>query len=488
MNNQNNLDKHHPIDISIDELVTRKDQLDIGYYILSNPSKILKRMNKTEREQYCMCLAESILNVMNEKEEKEIPKEYYHTLLDISRSGLNAYFSSMKDNSEPTSRFESHSINAYTYLFYYAAIGMEGCDRPFESIYYINESIKNTLFLIKIAEKLKPGCTVSWKNEIANMNYYRVYKNRICRSLFIYLDDDVKSDAAAMIQSYYQTAINELSKIGATQNLKQIEEELNQFKIELKKKDIRIRDQSYYDKTIDYSEPDDTIYEEWCWKNHLMLNLMNEYPWRMKQYVGDNLEWHPGGTNEIRFNDIISTYKHARWLLFHYSLQTNDKNGWEKPEMESVENFQDCYIRLYSIMDKLTKILNRLYPFKDNEQQKFYQLVGKFEHDTNCFLRGLYEINQDLSTDPRNTKKSKSLGTIDPFYKMNRVEGDPFFLRDMMAHAAVNIVDHEIDEKLDQKYRKNNIITMGPYDLKIESLRLMGLIREIILHFYLAVK
>ena len=58
----------------------------------------------------------------------------------------------------------------------------------------------------------------------------------------------------------------------------------------------------------------------------------------------------------------------------------------------------------------------------------------------------------------------------------------------MMAHAAVNIVGLEDNLEKYEKYKDSNIITMTPLDLKIETERLMGLIRELIMNVYLAVK
>lgn len=353
---------------------------------------------------------------------------------------------------------------------------------------YIDRALKNTTDILRTAEKLNPGSTISWKNMIANKNYYRLHKIRICKSLFNILSNEMKIDAAAVIQSYYQTVIKELSNMEEEQNIEQIEKEFYQFKEELNRKGIRTRDQAYYDDCIDYSQPNNSNYEEWCWNNHYLLNPMNEYPFRIRHYLNDDLEWHPGGIKEIRFNDIINTYKHARLLLFNNNRQPKDDTGCRNSDVETIENLQDCYVRLYSIIDKSAKILNMLYPDKDDPQQPFYKIVRKFKNDRNYYLRGLYEINQDLSYNPKYMKKQKELGTIDPFYSIKQIDNNPSFLRDMMAHAAVNIVGPEDNLEKYEKYKDSNIISMTPLDLKIETERLMGLIRELIMHVYLAVK
>ena len=88
----------------------------IRKYEDQSPNEILRGMNETERETYCKDLAESVLNVMNNEIDEGVQRRNYHALLDISRSGLNAFFSSKKDNNEPLSKYEERTIDIYTYL------------------------------------------------------------------------------------------------------------------------------------------------------------------------------------------------------------------------------------------------------------------------------------------------------------------------------------------------------------------------------------
>ena len=110
------MNKNDPNSINIDDIVTKKNQLDVGRYIVRNREKILRGMNETERETYCKDLAESVLNVMNNEIDEGVQRRNYHALLDISRSGINAFFSSKKDNNEPLSKYEERTIDIYTYL------------------------------------------------------------------------------------------------------------------------------------------------------------------------------------------------------------------------------------------------------------------------------------------------------------------------------------------------------------------------------------
>ncbi len=302
------------------------------------------------------------------------------------------------------------------------------------------------------------------------------------------MEESEKPDAAAMIFSYSQTIIDKLSDLNVKEYASLLKEELDSFKKKVDKEGIRIQDQAYYDTSVSYLKPDLSRYEDWCWNYSFWLNPMSVFPFRMDSCSNDSLKWMPGGALEIRFKDVMATYDHARRLYYQYSLQPIDDRGFRKTDMEFAELLQDCYIRLYSIIDKIAKLLGLHFLGLEGTIPPFHEIVKSFENDSNCYLRGLYEINMDFSKKIIDGPDRIKLGIVDPYYSKHRVTKNPFFLRDMMAHAAINYVENGTEISKMKKYEAYNVLSMSYNDLEVETQRLLWRVREVILHFYLAVR
>lgn len=228
---------------------------------------------------------------------------------------------------------------------------------------------------------------------------------------------------------------------------------------------------------IEPRDADDTIYEEWCWDRHLLLNPMNEVPninsdWLKDDYIKDK-----DPELSARLADILSTYDHCRRLMHRYNIMPLEERIQKKRD-EDVESLIDCYFRLYSILDKASKVIEILFPI-GLDKVTFRKVASYLRHSPNKYLRGIYEVYSDMTFSDDFIEK----GYLDPFYAIHGVKKRPGAIRNTLTHSAVLVVAP------DEEFRiHDNTVTMRPIDLEIEVVKLMGQIREVLMNLKLAVE
>ncbi len=140
-------------------------------------------------------------------------------------------------------------------------------------------------------------------------------------------------------------------------------------------------------------------------------------------------------------DDIIRTYDHCRRILFRISPEANSFEG--KARDEDVECMIDCFVRLYTLLDKASKLMQYLFP-RDGIEDKasFYDVAEKYVNSPNPYLKAIYSLCCDIFPD----KCSGSNGTFDPrnnYYGLILKRG---FLRNSIMHDTVKVYSDTEDK------------------------------------------
>jgi len=154
----------------------------------------------------------------------------------------------------------------------------------------------------------------------------------------------------------------------------------------------------------DESDIDKDGYRKYCKDKHLLLSY-SEYlnDETMKTDKMDDLELEiEDPTYSRHFQDIVSAFDHCRWLLWNCDIYDNNKEYVSQFSNErKIQLLQDCFLRLYSILDKLSYLLNMHYSwFSEDKKLDLRKIIGKIkEDDPNPVLPVIRRIFLEIDPD-----------------------------------------------------------------------------------------
>ncbi len=483
--------------MSIDEIGSYKDNPEVGFALASGGiyKEKIDSMDIRSRLTKCLLLIQPIFKAIESKKGEYVEPQLYRALIDLSRSGINANLQIMmgpaperivgsKVGYKQDFNGNPDDVHMFTCYHYYLTIGLNGCHRPYEALNCINEAIKSLEKMIKqIKDFLEPSKESPPKfMEMELINYYKL-RITLWIELTGVLDTNIRKEVHLQILKQMLGVSDYLRSLNEYDDADSYDRECRLFALKSK---IQIPDRiEKGEEKKEVSLEDDMSYEEWCWQNRYWLTPLNEFSTiPRKDWMKDDLEWKTCPNNVIRIKDIIRTYNHCRLALYEYT---------KSPRMERIHSLNDdsfdrlldCYLRLYSIIDKSMKLIaTDVLHQEQNYEIKFWELGKnpgfKIKQRKCKHLRFLTDLSVDMSVMDFDRKR----GFIDPFYIIHHVGLTPGKIRNLMIHSAVEVIDSGQKERV----RKNNIITISPMDLEVEVKKLMMQIRELLLGLQLAIK
>ena len=170
--------------------------------------------------------------------------------------------------------------------------------------------------------------------------------------------------------------------------------------------------------------------------------------------------------------EILRTYDHCRLLFYMYDRRQNIGSG-----PLSKEFLVDCYYRLFSMLDKIAKVLSSLLSLDDMEDNSFSAVCERLI-PSDDYLGGIYRVYKELFY----TMDELKSGVVDEFNSVHQVKMRANMIRNMIAHSALYFIDSD-----DDYVRFDNVLTLSESDLELETANLLDQIREILLNLQFAI-
>ena len=217
-------------------------------------------------------------------------------------------------------------------------------------------------------------------------------------------------------------------------------------------------------------------YTRWCQKKIRFLNIFNEISHYNPEYARDEVCLDLDERHQWLLDDIIRTYDHCRRTFFRISPE--EDSFQDKSRDEDVECMIDCFTRLYTLLDKASKLIRYLFPRDEIEEKaSFYDVAEKYANSPNPYLKAIYHLCCDIFPD----RYSGAGSTFDPrnnYYGLILKRG---FLRNSIMHGTVKVYTETED-----KTNYWQVASVSAMELAHCTNMMMYDVRELILNIELA--
>lgn len=460
-----------------------RTDVDMAEYVRENYLEMLSNVNADEKPDMCISMAMTLGYYADGfgNDTYRIPLD--RAQMEITRIGINSLYIANEGDGlafRPGTKNEGKVKADVAYkmgeLYLLYAYSLDRCNRPLESMAFLDYAEKQFLRLLSVLR----AAGVDEKDLFIAKEKYEECRAKEADNwyrMFDYLNESIQLPMMFCIDSYYRHSIDEFMKMGSEENADFYYRKLCEFSLHYLNNYGKIDPSAI--SGIEYKETDYDKYEEWCWNNHLYLNIMDEVPNYNPDWVKDDLVFDLSESGNLLVRDIISTFDHCRRLMHRYT-RIPEEIRFAKERDEDVESLLDCYFRLYSILDKTAKIINELYPQSSelNGQITFKEVVSNLWSNSNQFLRGIYQINRDLFPQRDDYKKM----TIAPFLKIVGTSLWFSTIRNDLTHSAIEIVPPNVELNI-----VKGTTHICARDLEFYIVRMTCLVREVLLNLQLAV-
>ena len=245
-------------------------------------------------------------------------------------------------------------------------------------------------------------------------------------------------------------------------------------------------------------------YRDYCWKCNLFLSDLDAlYPFtesypELSKGTGIAKEdavcccLRRKRDNHMLY-DIIQSYCHARYLFYQYQMVElpiypkfgvirDDRYG---PRLEDQEILIDCYIRLYSTIEKVVRLIGFVFgidEFRFNHKE-FTELVKKVKSGEKTLdpnLDNVFQLLCEIRPSPlRNEKVSDGLIFYEMWPDMRWMDS----IRNSIMHAGISIRTAEGKVMKPQNY----LLELKEKDLDMQTQRLLFIVKNAILYTYDAI-
>ncbi len=219
-------------------------------------------------------------------------------------------------------------------------------------------------------------------------------------------------------------------------------------------------------------------YARWCNLHCLFLTFMSELNHYCGRFATDNLDFSLKGEDQWLFEDILSTFDHRRRKL--YAIEQIDEGTFKnKGRDDDIEDLLDCHVRLFTLLDKIAKLMFILFPDRKRlKKGTFKDAAEILRDDQNTYLAAISQINGDITSDDG----SRSEGTADPHRNYLGTMQRASRIRNHIVHNSFRI---RVESEPKIEYR--NTVSLTPLELKHHTIVMANNIREILLSLQLAV-
>ena len=450
--------------MTLNDLVNAIDDPMMAEYMKENYLRVLENIESNDLADACNALAYCMSHNIDGLELSEETYEINQHIADICRIGINE----LSNDRTPEDFLKNHVEKGPTRLelFVRLAVSMFNIHRPIAAFHFLDcaENCCNILL---------PGPDMTARfRESMNVYYER------CRAMeaefYLRLIDDLpkeyRKQYAAAAYSYIKHAINNLQRLGDQRGADAFA--------------CYIRDAEYYWNLYPMSDQEieqmnntsmDKGYQKWCQETVRFLNLLNEIP---DICICDDITLNLDERHQWLLEDIIHTYDHCRKLLFNavpnpFKIINADRN-------DDVEGLVDCFVRLYTLLDKSAKLIVYLFPRDESiERPNFYDVAESLANSPNPYLRSIYSICRDIFPD----RIADSDRTFDPRNNCQGIVMKRGFVRNSIIHDTLKVFKTHEDKGIYQ-----NVASVTPMELHQFTNMMMYDVREIVLNIQLAVE
>ena len=421
----------------IDTLLEHIENIDVCGYIFSNYREIIREIPKQERMEKCNKIAEALQRLINEEKDVVYAIPVNRAIVSVTRSGMHAYYE-LNVNKGGLLPMNPNDRQILFSLHYYNSIGLIGLNRPFLALLQIHKALEYNMILeqfVKDHSENKDRMPAIY----INRGLALIYLAKIYETIFPDLDEESRTAVAPAIISMYKMYSEIMKDLGETSIGADLSNIYESFSIRLKIEEIEIDEDGYLIKINNFKMPDDKIYEEWCWNKHYLLNLTNELPIMDENQLKDNLFITTDEVNKIRMDEICRIYEHCRRILYRHMQEPELARLYFKPG-EQTESLLDCYYRIFSLLDKIAKVISKAVYDDQIDDKSFRNVCNNLRSNSNDYLRGIFEIYKDLYMN-----EDADLGFMDEFYSAHRVKKKPNTIRNKIAHSTLYFVSRDDD-------------------------------------------
>ena len=245
-------------------------------------------------------------------------------------------------------------------------------------------------------------------------------------------------------------------------------------------------------------EDDEFAYRTWCVENGLFLNVLNDLPIQNLCFAEDSLQLPPmvaklddkpiyhGMFNQFKQEYIFARYQYYSSLEFgdeaHFAdRKTHLTNLFDYPLYSiRIESLKSAYKTLYSLLDKIAFFLNyyfelglldRLISFH-NVWDRNKTKNNSLEYAQNYGLSALYWISRDLYKEQSQSAHPHAKRLSD--------------IRNALEHRYVKVC-WPFATELSEKRRDSSAFYISEDELRIQSMELLGIVREALISLTIAV-
>lgn len=456
-----------PEPLTVEYLEDHVNDPEMAEYIDGNYYDILDSFDLDDITYACNAMATCILNAVEGTDRTQHSYNMNKHVINIARIGLNA----IDDPPDGTSVQKNHIILAIPQAELLAKMGvaMLNCNRPLMALNYLDSS-KTTYQNLKVAFKkndLNTDDLDNWEELIWGKEaetYLRLVDDLPLRYRHLF---------GAAAHSYLIHAINNLDKCGDSKNSQHYATFLpyalnNAIKYPCSNEEANVLN-------VDTITDD---YVRWCEERVLFLNIFNEIPHHCADLAKDDVYFELNGKYQLLLDDILQTYSHCRKRF--YSVPTDAFAYLDKERDEDVECLIDCYARLYTLLDKMAKLIIHMFP-QDYalDDLKFWTVANSYSESTNPYLKAISHICSDIFPD----KFDDVHRTFDPRTSVEGLVLKKGFIRNCIMHNVIAICK---DRESREVYEGVSSITA--FELYHSTLMMFYDVREVLLTLQLAVE
>lgn len=415
----------YPKKPSLDYLIENRTNKGWADYVMENHYSILNNFTDADLPEACYILAHTLnYQIMG----KEITDDDYHTnqvISDICRMGINSYLEG-KDHKEV---MVNNLANADRIgdLFLSLAVAMMNSYRPIAAFGYLDNAEKCYCHMI---EMLKGSDDEYIHRLKVSYEHCRAKEAELYVRLIPFIPEKHRPMFSTVANSYMTHSILNLTAYSDFELMDEYQEWLEKAQLYCLK--YPLLNQKIIDEMNRDSIKDE--YVRWCQFHVRLLNIFNEIPHNNAKYACDDIQLDLDERHQWLLDDIMRTYDHCRRTF--YRVAKDIDKFVEKPRDDDVECVVDCFVRLYTLLDKSSKIITYLFPRDQNtKQQYFYDVAETLSNTSNPFLRSIYRVCMDIFPD----KFAKTEGTFDPRNNMFGMVLKRGFIRNSIMHDTLKV-------------------------------------------------
>lgn len=449
-------------------------------YIAEHYLSILVQFDESDIPEVCCYLARTFRAFYSIKDSADYRIELMRSEIKILKIGLNTHLSLVTtDEVYKHPKTKDDFMHFVMVLSNAAELQYElGCcmcddDRPVAGLDYLQRSmiyiqqLNEVCATVKRDQKMESMWKILWNSSRARQS-----ENWI--SILQFIPEKGKPIFARLVYDQIVKTMDDFWAEGRDDLIREhgqyylyAEEYIKKYPLSKKEYDELLRD------TI----KDD--YVRWCNDHCLFLNLLTEPAHNCGKLAKDDLEFVLDERNQWLLDDVMHTFEHCRRILYRTD-QIDESAFMNKGRDEDVESLLDCYVRLYTLFNKIGKLIVTMFPRDGSlKHKKFYDVAESMKNNVNKFLQSIYLIKRDVF--PESYDRADNI--TDPHRNYLGLIQKTADIRNETAHGTVRIFSEK-----ETKGWYDDMVSLTPLELKHHTLVLAYDVREILLTLQLAVE